>query len=400
MPHHRQQQSPDRKPRPQLPSDLPFTRRRLLTRGGALAAGAALATALPASSYGRVVGANDFLRLAWIGVGGRGSALLRHALNSVSQSTLTVAAICDIDEQARARAQSACGAMKPVGIHDYRELLSRSDVDAIFIATPIYLHREHAVAVMEAGKHCYCEKPLGRTPEEVKAVYDAVKKAGKKFQVGFQWRYHNGFLAFVDLVQKGGVGTPNFITAERHVPGYPTEGWYVDRNLSGDLIVEQAVHEMNVFCWLLKSHPLRAAGFGGINALKGVPPERTIMDHYGVTYQFPENITLNYSHCVYTPAGLGGLHQTVYGSGGRGCSLVDTHILNISKDGKMETTDIPLDREQDATEIAIQSFAKAIRENTEPLANVDAGRSATLMAILGRTAIHERRVAEWEEVAL
>ena len=53
-----------------------------------------------------------------------------------------------------------------------------------------------------------------------------------------------------------------------------------------------------------------------------------------------------------------------------------------------------------ATQAAIQAFAQAVREDSEPLCNVDAGRAATLMAILGRTALHERRVVEWDEVAL
>jgi predicted dehydrogenase len=381
-------------------SSAPSTSRRDFISTTALGAGGALLAGLPASSLANVLGANDFLRMAWIGVGGRGSTLLRHALNSVSVSTLQITAICDIDAKARQRAMDACGAMKPAAIHDYRELLDRKDVDVIVIATPIHLHAEHAVAVMKADKHCYCEKPLGRTPQEVKAVYDAVKASKRKFQVGFQWRYHPGFLALVDAVHGGAVGKVNFVTAARHVGGYPTEGWYVDRNLSGDLIVEQAVHEMNIFCWMLKGPPLRASGFGGINALKDVPPGRSIMDHYSVTYEFPESITLGYSHCIYTPSGFGGLHQTVYGSGGRGVSLVDTTKLSMTKDGKKTTTDIPLTPDQDATEAAMQSFARCIREDKEPLSNVDAGRNATLMAILGRTAIHERRVAEWKEVAL
>ena len=201
-------------------------------------------------------------------------------------------------------------------------------------------------------------------------------------------------------MQGGGIGKVSFVTGARHIPGYPTSGWYVDRKLSGDLIVEQAVHEMNVFCWVLKTHPLRAVGLGGINVLKDVPPGRTILDHYSVTYELPESITLQYSHCVYTPAGFGGLHQTFFGSDGRGASLEDTVRLSVTRDGQRTKTDIPLPKDQDATEIAIQSFAKCVREDREPLANVEAGRNATLMAILGRTAIHEKRTVEWNEVAL
>ena len=372
--------------------------RRSVVRGGVALAGVPLLGALPASSLANVLGANEFLRLAWIGVGGRGTSLLGRALNSASVSTLTVTAICDIDAAALERAIGRCGTPKPVGIHDYRELLARKDVDAVFIATPIHLHAEHAVAAVNAGKDVYCEKPLGRTPEEVKSIHDAVKKTKRKFQVGFQWRYHSGFLGFVNVVQSGGVGRVSFVDARRHVGGYPQSGWYIDRNLSGDLIVEQAVHEMNVFCWLLQSHPLRAAGFGGINALEGVPAERTIMDAYAVTFEFPGNIRLNYTHDVAVARGFGGLHQTVHGEKHRACTLEDTVDLYVTKGGKKERVDLP--PLKDATEAAIQSFADSVRNDKEPLANVDAGRHATLMAILGRTAIHEKRVVEWKEVSL
>ncbi len=373
------------------------SRRRFMKNASTLA-GVPLAAGLSAASLGNVLQANEYLRLGWIGVGGRGTSLLRKALESVSVSTLKVTAICDINEAHQRRAIKLCGGMNPVGIYDYRELLERKDVDAVFIATPIYLHREHAVAVMQAGKNAYCEKPLGRTGEEVRDVYNAVKRAGKKFQVGFQWRYQGGFRAFVDVIQGGKIGKVNVVDAKRHVGSYPTSGWYVDRNLSGDLIVEQAVHEMNIFCWLLKSHPQRAAGFGGINELRGVPKERTIMDHYALSYEFPHDVTLRYSHCVYTPQGFGGLSMHVYGSGKKGASLEGTTKLYVTKDGRR--SEVQLERWGDATAAAIQHFAKSIREDTEPLCNVDAGRVATLMAILGRTAIHERRVVEWDEVAV
>jgi predicted dehydrogenase len=372
------------------------TRRRFLQAAGA-AAGGPLLAAMPSIAAEGVLGANEFLRLGWIGVGDRGSALLRHALDCVSSATLKVTAICDIDRAARERAIGRCGAMKPAGAADYRELLARSDVDAVFIATPIHLHAEHAVAALKAGKHVYCEKPLGPTATDVKAVHEAVKAAGKKFQVGFQWRYHQGFVALVDAVEAGKVGKPRFVAAQRHISGYPTSGWYVDRNLSGDLIVEQAVHEMNVFCWMLKSHPIRAAGLGGINVLEDVPPGRTIMDHYAVTFEFPDEVKVAYSHCIYTPPGFGGLFQAVYGTDARGVILEDTTRLSVTENGKRVPVDMPPMR--DATEQAILSFVKCIREDREPLANVEAGRNATLMAILGRTAIHERRTAEWTEIA-
>ncbi len=127
-----------------------WTRRTFLKATG-IAAGAPLLAGAPRVVSAEPGGTADFLRLGWIGVGGRGTSLLRHSLDSVSESTLTVAAICDIDPAARDRAIKMCGAMKPDGIEDYRRLLERKDVDAVFIATPIHLHAEHAVAAMQGS---------------------------------------------------------------------------------------------------------------------------------------------------------------------------------------------------------------------------------------------------------
>jgi len=364
-----------------------------------VAATAPLLGGLPASSLANINGSNDRVRLGWIGVGGRGTALLTRALIIASASNSAVAAICDIDRTARDRAIAQCGTPKPEGIHDYRDLLERRDVDAVIIATPVHLHAEHAVAALKAGKHVYCEKPLGRTPEEVKSIYDVAKKnARSKFQVGFQGRYHSGFQGLVDFIQSGGVGRVSLVTGARHLPKYPTDRWYIDRNLSGDIIVEQAVHDMNIFCWLLQSHPLRAAGFGGINALENLVEGRTIMDAYAVTFEFPKRIRLNYSHIVYTAAGFDGLQQTVYGENKRACTLEGTTKLYATRDGERTPVDLPGLR--DPSEIAVESFVDCVRKDKKPLADIDAGRLATLMAILGRTAIYERRVVEWKEVAL
>ena len=101
---------------------------------------------------------------------------------------------------------------------------------------------------------------------------------------------------------------------------------------------------------------------------------------------------------IYAASGFGGLYMTVFGDAGKALELEGTVNLSVTRGGKKTKVDLP--PLKDSTELAIQSFARSIREDKEPLANVDAGRHATLMALLGRTAIHEKRVAEWKEVAL
>ena len=93
------------------------SRRKFIKKSSLLSAVPVIAAGLPASSLANVQDANKFLRLGWIGVGGRGTSLLDRALRSVSVSTLKVNAICDIDPKARARGIRMCGAMKPDGIN-------------------------------------------------------------------------------------------------------------------------------------------------------------------------------------------------------------------------------------------------------------------------------------------
>ena len=371
-------------------ADAPLSRREFV-KTTALVAAPALA-GFPAILGGREVGQQ--LQVGFIGVGGRGSSLLAAVNNNVSASNVRVAAICDIDAGNRQKAIDRCPSPKPDGLEDYRKLLERKDLDAVFIATPVYLHSEMARAACAAGKNVYCEKPLGRTPEEVTAAYEAVKAApGIKFQLGFQWRYQEVYQRSVELVQQGGIGKVLFIKAQRHGTGDLPRGtaWYFQRDLSGDIIVEQAVHEMNIFCWLLGDHALRAAGLGGINRYVDTPPGRTVMDHYSLSLEFPQGVRLAYSHCFFAPKGFDGLSQHVYGDKG-GIDLVDGVLHQDGKETRLDANRV------DATEAGIRDFFRCVHEDRKVLADVEAGYRATMTAILGRTALHTGSVATWEGV--
>src|SRR3954471_17808266 len=101
---------------------------------------------------------------ALIGAGGRGSYLLQTILE---EPKARVAALCDIKPDRLDKAASTAAKDKPRTYTDYRRLLDRKDVQAVFIATPCDLHVEMAIAALRAGKHVYCEKPVGITPESI-----------------------------------------------------------------------------------------------------------------------------------------------------------------------------------------------------------------------------------------
>ena len=104
------------------------------------------------------------IRTAFVGIGKRGTALTGQVLK---QANVRVEAICDIDPKDRDETLSMTRRDNPRSFTDYRQLLEDDDVDAVFVATPCYLHAEMAATCLEAGKYVYCEKPVGITPEQV-----------------------------------------------------------------------------------------------------------------------------------------------------------------------------------------------------------------------------------------
>ena len=119
-----------------------------------------MAAAAPRTVLGQSVG--DVIGTGMIGTGNRGSYLLKVVLE---QPGAKVAAVCDIKPDRLDRAATTASSDKPATYSDYRKLLERKDVGAVFIATPCDLHVEMAIAALRAGKHVYCEKPIGITPE-------------------------------------------------------------------------------------------------------------------------------------------------------------------------------------------------------------------------------------------
>ena len=136
--------------------------------------------------FGSAVAAHAFqaekpVNTAMIGTGNRGSFLLQGVLR---QPNAKVLALCDIKPDRLDKAATAAASDNPATYADWHKVIERKDVDAVFIATPPYLHSEMAIAAIKAGKNVYCEKPLGVTPAQVRALLDAAQGSNKVFVAG------------------------------------------------------------------------------------------------------------------------------------------------------------------------------------------------------------------------
>ncbi len=163
---------------------MPSNRREFLATAGALGVTAkSFAAAKPAAS-GRVLGANDRINVGVIGTGGRGFYVAREFSKvGEGKGNARIAMVCDVYQK---RVNKGKDAYKCDGTLDYREVLSKSDIDAVIVATPDHWHAPIALAAMDAGKDVYLEKPMCHTVDEARRLSETVRETKRILQVGSQ----------------------------------------------------------------------------------------------------------------------------------------------------------------------------------------------------------------------
>ena len=257
---------------------VPYRRRDLL-RAGAVGTFAIIAPRLV-----RGTEANSAVRVGLLGCGRRGST----DATSIAQHTpARVVALADLFPDALekgkqrfdklAESKGYAGVARTfVGPDAYRQIAESADVDAVVIATPAYYHPEHLAAVVAGGKHVYCEKPVAVDVAGAKRVLEIGRNAAKvSLDVGFQIRSAPPFVELVRRIHAGALGDIRSGTAHYFcpLPDYPPwpgvsaaqarlRNWLSDRVLSGDIIVEQNIHAIDICNWVLDAHPLSAIGRG------------------------------------------------------------------------------------------------------------------------------------------
>jgi predicted dehydrogenase len=197
-----------------------ISRRTFLDGLAVTAASAAISST--AKSYAQIMGSNDRLNFAILGLNGRGYAHLSALKNNAAAAR--VSHICDVDSAILAKfaveAQSELGYV-PTADGDYRKILDAKDVDVITIALPDHWHAPMAILGLQADKHVYVEKPSSHNPREGELLIEAQKKYGKLVQVGDQQRSSDYTIKVIQQIHDGLIGDP-----------YYAKAWYVNKRKS------------------------------------------------------------------------------------------------------------------------------------------------------------------------
>ncbi len=174
-----------------------------------------------------------------------------------------------------------------------------------------------SIAALKAGKHVYCEKPLGITAESIGRLVRVAKASKTVFEVGQQMRSMARLRQTIDKIHEGVAGDIIMVKAQRHAGDDlehdgPSADWFFDAKRSGDVLVEMSVHNLDVCNWVVNSRPERAAGFGGTLLWKNDPPGRTNMDGYTLSYEYQNGVKMSYIQVFFHPNGMPGGGQFFY----------------------------------------------------------------------------------------
>jgi len=261
---------------------------------GSAAAVAAASVGLISSAGAQEAGDTvEPIRCGFIGVGSQGSMLLGKALRVPG---VKMAGICDIYPPHLKRGLEIAGTAR--GYTDYRWMLERKDVQAIFIATPLYLHAPMAIDAMQAGKHVFSEKMMAYSIDEAKAMAKTARDTGKLLQIGHQRRYNALYNHAYKLIKEGVLGKITHVRLmwnrngswRRAVPDPQYErliNWRMYSDYSQGLMAELGSHQLHVANWFLEASPISVMGMGGIDYWKD---GREVYDNVSVVFEYPDGV--------------------------------------------------------------------------------------------------------------
>ena len=374
--------------------------------------------------------ANSAIRVGIIGCGSRGTAVLE----SMSQHTNTsIVAMADLFQDQldtaavtfnKLNAAKKFPAINKANIYRgskaYQRLIENKDVDAVLISSPGYTHAEFLEAAVAAGKHVYCEKPVATDVAGCARIVKAGEKVNGKQSVvvGFQIRHATPYVQMVKRIHEGAIGDVvnaqlYYLSSEtklRDVKNvsddeYRIRNHYFFRALCGDIILDQAIHMIDVCNWALQGHPLQAIGTGSNEKGRNIGDA---WNNYQVIYQYPRNINVTVHATKVGPQfgdvccrflGTKGIAEAHY-SGGVFIQGENQWDSGIAKG------DSKLTPEQQAAGVFDSSLhdADANKEKAfidsivsgKYLNETRSGADSTLAAILGRESALQKKEMKWD----
>lgn len=290
----------------------------------------------------------------------------------------------------------------------YKRLLDLNDVDAAVIISPPYFHPQQASDAVDAGKHVYLAKPVAVDVPGCKSIQQSAQKATDKdkvFLVDFQTRANRHFIEAVKRVHAGAIGEVVFGETICHTGPLPVKeqsgtaearlrNWVFDKALSGDIITEQNIHNIDVMNWIMDDDPVCASGTGGKKTRLEVGD---CFDNFAVLYEYKNNVGVTFSSHQIDGHGSrpSGFRNRMYGTEG----VIETEyggkvLLRCKKLYRGTTPTIY----QQGAQTNIAAFHRNIAREKYDNTTVKPSVTSNLVTILGRTAAYQNQKVTWNDL--
>ncbi len=385
------------------------SRRAFMISGGAALAGMTLA-----SRAARAASAEE-LKLGLIGCGGRGTGAMQNALLADPNTRLVAMAdgFADrIEDSLKSLMKgpakdrvSVDDGHKFAGLDGYKKLIEMCDV--VVLATPPAFRPAHLQAVVDAGKHCFCEKPVavdGPGLRAVRATCEEAAKKGLNIVSGLCYRYENKKRETVKRIQDGAVGDIVTIETVYNTSGlwhrgdkkewsrleYQLRNWIYFGWLSGDHIVEQHIHSLDKMMWVMgDTPPVKATASGG-RTVRTDPKYGNVWDHFNTVFEW-ENGVRAFSSCRQWENAITAVYDNVYGT--KGVARVQEHtILPAGGDAWTWSSEEPDDMYQNE----LDALFRAIRAG-EVINNGDYMVKSNAAAVMARMSAYSGQTVTWDQ---
>ncbi len=393
------------------------SRREFVKQTGVLAGGLFFTKMAGANFYS---GADDVIKIALIGCGGRGTGAAMQALSTKQNVKLVAMAdafkdrLDDCYKTITSKNSDIPGGLaakidvpedrKFVGFDAYQKAIPLADV--VILATPPGFRPIHFDEAIKQNKHVFMEKPVATDPAGVKKVLETAAIAKQKklnVVVGLQRHYQNSYRELYK--RKDQIGDILSAQAWWNNDGvwvrkrkynqtemeYQMRNWYYFVWLCGDHITEQHIHNIDVINWFKGGYPVRAQGMGGREVRKG-KDHGEIFDHHFVEFQYADGSILN-SQCRHQPKTMAKVDELLVGTKGKiqaGAANIVDHKGKVLYQFDKKSENNPYQTEHD------ELFA-AIAKGEYKFADAENGAYSSMTSILGRMATYSGQIIEWDK---
>lgn len=319
------------------------------------------------------------LRIGVIGAGRIGKLHSNNLATRVPNAEL--AAVSDVYEPAAKELAEKLGV--PNYYNDYHKILEDPTIDAVFICSSTDTHSPISIEAAKAGKHIFCEKPIDHDLDKIKAVLEEVRKAGVKYQVGFNRRFDRNFKHVHEVVQNGGIGDVQIVKVTSRDPEAPPLSYV---KVSGGIFVDMTIHDFDMVRYLSGSEVEEVSAVGAclVNPEIGQAGD---VDTCIITLKFANGalgVIDNSRQAVY------GYDQRIEVFGSKGCITADNETPNnttlYTADGVQKEKPLWffLERYNDAFIAEENSFVDACLNGTDTAVGAFDGLQPVLIAIAAK----------------